>query len=442
MRPFTAREFAINTAHIARGYPGFLLRPRLPLAVTRAYQLQRLRRLVAHALQHVDLYREKYARAGVSAKDLRSLEDLAHFPTVSKDEILAAYPEGALTRGIDLTRCIVSKSSGSTGQVLNVVHHGDRLAIQGLAMNRLLGMYGPYLPWHRHVYVYTAPYPARSMFGAWPMIFVPTLAREADIAAQLETIRPTVLACYPSHLRAIAQALGPRRSSALGLRAISVSSEPSTKGERQELARMFGCGVYDEYSTEELTRVAAQCTFGTYHLFEDVAYMEIVHPDTGLAVPEGQQGDVVGTYLHNFAMPFIRYRQGDLASIAHTRCPCGWAFRALQNLAGRKLDQFTLPSGRVLTSGWLLDASYSFLFDVKADIRAFTLIQEATNVVTVEIVPGAHYTEETSRAIRERFLNLVGEALTVQVVLKDELVRSKSGKHNPIVCRLRAPKPG
>jgi phenylacetate-CoA ligase len=436
MRPFTPRELAWNTAGIALRYPAWLARPRLPLGVTQRYQLAAMRRLVAHAEANVPLYREKYRLAGVTSRDLRALEDLRHFPTVCKSEIRDAYPEGALAHGLDWKKCLVSKSSGSTGEVLNVVHQADRLAVQGLAMNRLLAMYAPYLPWHRFMYVYTAPYPANSLLGAWPMVFVPTLAPTSEIAARLRATRPHLLACYPSHLRAIARELGQKGARDLGLHAISVSSEPSSADERADLGRLFGCGVYDEYSTEELTRVAAQCTHGTYHLFEDVAYIETLDPVSGNPTPEGTRGEVVGTYLHNYAMPFIRYRQGDLASVARRPCACGWQFRALTELGGRKLDQFVLPSGRILTSGWLLDASYSFLFDVEADIAAFTIIQETPSRIRIELVPGAAFTPAMSAAITRRFRELVVEPIDVVVELIPELRRSAAGKHHPIVSRV------
>jgi phenylacetate-CoA ligase len=436
MRSFTGRELAINTAGIARHYPAWLARPRLPRSAMRAYQLARLKALVAHAAANVPLYRETYHAAGISPKDLRSLDDLRHFPTVSKADVLAAYPEAALARGLDPRKLLVSKSSGSTGEVLHVVHQADRLSVQGLAMNRLLRMIAPYRPWHRFMYVYTAPYPARSLLGAWPMIFVPTLAPTSEIAAQLREVRPQLLACYPSHLRAIARELGPDDARGLGLHGISVSSEPSSAEERAELGKLFGCRVHDEYSTEELTRVAAQCRHGTYHLFEDVAYVETLDPETGLPTPDGIRGEITGTYLHNYAMPFIRYRQGDLATIADRSCACGWRFRALTELGGRKLDQFVLPSGRVLTSGWLLDASYSFLFDVGADIAAFTMIQETPSRVRIEIVPGAAYADAMTEAIARRFKGLVDEPLEVEVTLLPELRRSAGGKHHPIVSRI------
>jgi phenylacetate-CoA ligase len=270
----------------------------------------------------------------------------------------------------------------------------------------------------------------------YPMLFVPTLAPIGEIVDSLCRLRPHFLACYPSHLRALANELGPEGCRELRLRAISVSSELSTQEERDELARLFGCGVYDEYSTEELTHVAVQCRDGTYHVFEDLVYLEILSPDSAQPIPAGENGQVVGTYLHNYAMPFIRYQQGDLAVLDESYCSCGQTFRAIRELSGRKLDQFVLPSGRVLTSGWLLDASYSFLLHLGADIAAFTMIQETVNDVRIEIQPGTEYSTSMSEAIRTRFRQLVVEPINVQVELVPQIRRSGGGKHHPIVSHV------
>lgn len=436
MRPIRPHELAINTASIALNLPAFARRPWASPDAVRRWQLGKLRALVTHAYEHVALYREKYRAAGVHPRDVRTLADFARLPTVTKSDVLAAWPDGALARGTDLSRCLISKSSGSTGEVLNVVHRADRIGIQGLALNRLVSLYTPWMPWERFVYVYTSPYPARSLLGLWPMDFEPTLAPPEGLARSLESLRPAVLACYPSHLRTLAQTLGPTRARGLKLRAISVSSELSSQRERDELGRAFGCGVWDEYSTEELTRVAAQCRHGTYHLFEDVAFTEVLDPDADRCLPDGARGEIAGTYLHNFTMPFIRYRQGDMASVTASECPCGRRFRAIRGIEGRRLDRFVLPSGRVLTPGWLLDASYSFLFDVGADIAAFTIVQEAVDLVRIEIVPGARYVPSMSRAIEARFRSLVGEPLRVEVETIPALRRSAAGKHHPIVSKV------
>jgi phenylacetate-CoA ligase len=433
VRQFTKRELAINTAGIAWAFLEFRRRPFASRERIRAYQLARLRALIEHAWANVPLYAERYRSAGVRPADLRTLEDLQFFPTVNKDDVLAAYPDGVLARGLDLRRCLISKSSGSTGQVLEVVHRADRLAIQGLAMHRLLAQYAPWRPWDRFVYVYTSPYPTRSLLGTYPMILVPTLTPIDQLAARVRSLRPQFLACYPSHLRELAAELGPVGCRALRLRAISVSSERSSQRERDDLGAQFNCGVYDEYSTEELTRVASQCTHGSYHVFEDVTHVEILDPDRDAMVGDGEAGEVVGTYLHNFAMPFIRYRQGDIAKIQDSRCTCGRRFRQITELRGRRLDAFVLPSGRVLGSGWLLDATYSLLLDVRADIAAFRLIQHERERVEILVVPGPAWRAEMAAAVREHFVALVGEPLRVEVTQVAELPRTEAGKHVPIV---------
>jgi len=436
MRSFTTREMITNTFNIGREYFAFRRRPYADREFVRIYQLHHLQKLVNFAYHNVSLYREKYDQAKVHPRDLCSLDDLQHFPSINKSDVLDAYPNGVLAQGLDLRRCLVSKSSGSTGQILNVVHQADRLAIQGLAMNRLIELYGAYLPWHKLVYIYTSEYPARSLFGMYPMILIPTLTPTQQIIDRVLELHPTYLACYPSHLREIATELGAYKCRQLKLKAISVSSELSTQQERDDLGALFGCGVYDEYSTEELTHVAVQCPNKTYHIFEDIVYLEILAPDSDRSIPPCERGEVVGTYLHNYAMPFIRYRQGDFAEIDESLCVCGRKFRSIRGIAGRKMDQFILPSGRVLTSGWLLDASYSFLLDVEADIRAFTLIQETPTDIFIEIVPGTKYTEAMSNAIKARFLELTGENLNVQVRIVSEVKRSEGGKYHPIVSHV------
>lgn len=433
MRQLTGRERAINYAGIARGLPGFMARPFAPCRITERHQLRRLQRLVDHAATRVPLYVELYRKAGFQPGDLRTLDDLRHLPTVRKRDLLDAWPEGCLTRGLDLARCLVSKSSGSTGEVLSVVHRADRLAVQGLAMVRMLAMGAAYRPWDRFTYVYTSEYPARGAAGMYPMEWIHTLTPVAVIAARLVETRPAFLACYPSHLRAIAAELGPRRCRDLGLRTISVSSEPSTTQERADLAARFACPVLDEYSTEELTRVAAECRHGHRHLFEDVSLIEILDPEVDRAVMSGERGEITGTYLHNLAMPFIRYRQGDIGRIdGVTRCRCGRTSRILSELEGRRLDAFNLPSGRVLTSGWLLDATYAFLFDVGADIAEFRVTQERRDRVRIELVPGRGFAPTQAEAVERRFRDLVAEPLDVVVAVVPRIERTAGGKHHPI----------
>lgn len=436
MRPFRLSETIKNLAYISVNLVSFCRRSYAPSQIIQAYQLRQIQRLVWHAYEVVPLYREKYRRAGIHPKDIRSLEDYQHLPTITKDEIITAYPNGTLARGTILDQCLISKSSGSSGKTINVVHKGDAVGIQGLAMFRMFNMGMRYLPWHKLVYIYTSRFPAGSALGLYPMYFIPTLNNIEDTIRKLEQICPDLIMCYPSHLKEIIHRLPAKANSRIRPKAIWVGSEMSTQDERDYLGDRFGCPVYDEYSMEELTRIAAQCKEKRYHLFEDICYVEILHPESNQIIGPGVQGEVVGTYLHNYTMPFIRYRTGDYAILSSESCPCGRTFRTLNGIIGRKNDNFPLPSGRVLSSGFLLDAAYSLLLGLDADIVDFCLVQEQKDYILLEVVPGERFSKETEKQIEHHLTRLMGEPVTLVVRQVGKLYKTEAGKRNPIISKV------
>jgi phenylacetate-CoA ligase len=410
--------------------------PRLSRDEMGSRQLARIRQLVDHAYATVPLYRELYAGAGFEPGDLHGWDDFRRLPFVSKELLVSSYPDRAISRSFRASRLIVSRSSGSSGRVLDVAYPAQTLVTYALATLRVYRMGFRYRPWHRHLYVYTAPYPFSSILGLYPLWFVSTLAPPEEILRSIQDVRPHLLVCYPSHLRQIAEIGGDEARERIRPRLISVSSEMSTQGERDRLSDWFGCPTLDNYSSEELARIAAQCRFGTYHVFEDMNYLEVVDP---AGLPTEGRGLLVGTNLHNFAMPLIRYQQNDLGQVVEPGvrgCPCGWRFRPLRHLEGRRNDSFVLPSGRVLTSGFLLDATYEFLLRYPAAVTDFCLIQETRRRVRLEVVAGRGWSGEVAGRIAARFRDLLEPGVDFRVERVAACEKTRSGKRNPIVSRL------
>lgn len=397
------------------------------------WQWQRISKLVRHAYESVPFYRDHYGKAGFQPGDLKCWDDFHRLPSVSKDLVIANYPANIIARGYELDDLVVSRSSGSSGKALDIAYDGRAMTTYMLAGLRLYRMGFDYKPWHRQLYVYTSPYPLTSLFGLYPLTFVSTLAPIPDIIKAIRETRPHLLVCYPSHLKQIAQAMTDADIAAVPLRAVSVNSEMSTQAERDDLSRRFGCPVLDEYSSEELTRIAAQCRHGTYHIFEDINYMEAVPEDPHTDGP----GLLVGTNLHNLAMPMIRYEQNDLGRIADCNCGCGWRFRALTSLQGRRNDSFVMPSGRILSSGFLLDMTYDLLLTYRSEIRDFCLIQETPEAVVLEIVPGPGWSDQIGTEIASRLRDRLGDGVDVTVKPVEALFKTKSGKRNPIISRVK-----
>jgi phenylacetate-CoA ligase len=397
-----------------------------------AWQFDQIRRLVTFAFESIPFYRELYAGVGFTPKDLASWDDFRRLPVVTKDQVIANYPARMLKAGADLNSLIVSRSSGSSGKVLDIAYDSRAMVTFIQAGLRLYRMGVNYKPWHRQVYIYTSPYPMNSLFGLYPMRFVSTLAPMDEILAALRRYRPHLLVCYPSHLKQIAQSFSLEDFRLIRPRVISVNSEMSAQAERDEMAALFRCPVLDEYSSEELTRIAAQCLHKNHHIFEDINFIETLD-ESGR--PTSGQGLIVGTNLHNTAMPMIRYQQNDLGSIVESECPCGWRFRKLVNLQGRRNDSFVMPSGRILSSGFLLDATYEFLLAYRTAVRDFCLIQDAPAAVRLQVVPGRGWTEDVARAIASRFQGFLEPPVAFRIELAEVCEKTRTGKRNPIICR-------
>ena len=433
MRRLTRGEYLSACLTAAAVAPGFLARPYLSVHNYRRYQERRIRRLLFHAYDRTEFYRRLYDRAGVSPADFRALEDLRHFPTTTKEQLVAAIEAGELGPRRD---GIESVSSGSSGRVIRVTHHVPDIHAYAAGRFRILNINGRLRPWDRTVYIYTSEFPARSFFGLYPSSFIPTLNDLDDTIRRLQSLRPRVLCVYPSRLIEIAARLDRGAARALGIALISVNSETSSREQRATLADHFGCPVLDEYSTEELGWTAAECAHGQLHVWEDMARLEILRLDTDEAPEHGEAGEIVGTNLHNFATPFIRYRQGDLGELNDVACPCGRNFRVLRNLVGRCNDAFHFESESV-SPAYLLDAVYSLLLEERFPIADFCLIQTAGDAVRFEYTPRGVSAPELDVAIADSLATLLPSGIHVEAVPRTALFKTATGKRNPIVSLVR-----
>lgn len=434
MRRLTTYESVQLLREALAGARLFREAPRWSRDEALAWQLKRIQRLVRLAYERVPLYRERWAGVGFEG-ELASWDDFHRLPTVSKDDLIAAYPDRALVRGADLSTLIVSRSSGSSGKVLDLAYDAETYIAYALATRRIYSMGFAYRPWHHNVYVYTAPYAIRSLFGLYPLHYVSTLAPIDDLIVTLRDVRPQLLVCYPSHARQLADRL--RAEDLARIRArlqlLSLNSEAVSQAELDHLEQVFGCPALDSYASEELARIAAQCRYKTYHVFEDMNHIEVVD-DAG--APTTALGTIVGTNLHNFTMPLIRYVQNDLGRVTEGEgCRCGSRFRVLSELEGRRNDTFVLPSGKTLWSGFLLDATYEFLLEHRAAVRDFCLVQERADSILLEIVPGAEWTAMVGAAIDRRMRSFFEPGVSFRVQAVDACEKTRTGKRNPIINR-------
>lgn len=387
----------------------------------RSWQFRRIQEIVAHAYDTVALYREKYRAAGFAPGDLRSWKDFDNLPFLTKDELIAAWPDDSVSSKHDTE--FMTTSSGSSGRFVYLAVSANGVHFENLQMGRQnifqsAGLLGPS---DATVFIITCPWWFTSTDGLFPQIFLSTRTPVEQTCRLIREQRPSVISLYPSYLRELARA-DPGLAEC-GVKLVITHSEASTKAERQALSQSLGVPIRDEYSSEELIRIALECPFGAYHLEEDACFVEIVDPDTGRRCAPEVMGEVVGTNLVNEATPLIRYRQGDFASaLPHPApCACGCTFGRISHPMGRLLDSFVTRAGTIVPAGAIIDDAYNWVLESRIPVNGvqYQIVQTSLDKVCVYLVPAAGGVDLTDSACRQtivtRLHRLLGEDVEIEV---------------------------
>lgn len=173
--------------------------------------------------------------------------------------------------------------------------------------------------------------------------------------------------------------------------------------ERKVIEQAFRAKIFNRYGCEEVSLIASECAFHEgLHINMDTLIVEIVGPD-GNTVPAGTPGAVVVTDLTNYAMPIIRYKIGDVATMKKEPCSCGMSYPLLESLNGRIADYVRTPSGKFV-SGISLTENFAMKIP---EIKQLQIVQDQTDHFTYRIVRGDSWSsdavEEVKRLTIERF---------------------------------------
>ncbi|SMX29626.1 Phenylacetate-coenzyme A ligase [Pelagimonas phthalicica] len=314
-----------------------------------ALQLARMKQSLAHAYENVPHYRASFDAAGVHPDDLQSLEDLAKFPFTVKGDLRANYPFGmfAVPREQVLR---VHASSGTTGQPTVVGYTRDDLDMWAGVVARCLRASGlrPGDVLH-NAYGYGLFTGGLGVHGGAEKLGLTTVPISGGMTQRqvrlIEDFGATGMTVTPSYALSIideyaAQGRDPRQSP---LKVGIFGAEPWTNAMRLEIEEAFDMHAVDIYGLSEVIGpgVANECveTKDGLHIWEDHFYPEIIDPQTGEVLPDGEMGELVFTSLTKQAFPIIRYRTRDL-----TRLLPGTArsMRRMEKVTGRSDDMIIL----------------------------------------------------------------------------------------------------
>lgn len=380
---------------------------------------KRLVREIRGAYENVPFYKKLFDAWGVDTNDIKTFDDLGQIPCITKDDIREQFPGGIVSRKYTVDTCHYSATTGSTGRSLPFVFSKATFAFYIATGVRMYTMIG-YRPWHKVVYIkYTAiDYPRLGPFFRTEHI-LSTIPVEQQIAS-LRAMKPDLLIGYASIVYEIARTVTPDDLKQIRPKFIGINSELSTADQRALISSVFNCPVYDEYSTEETWMVAAQCREGGYHLFIDNVWVEFLDRN-GRPVGPGEEGEMVITTLRSPAMPFIRYRIGDIGSPGGTACSCGMGFPLLGSFEGRADDSFVLPSGRYVSSLKILNTFTRFIKKYLHLVEEFRIVQKDRGYIVIEFVKGKEFSESQLRELTDSLHALMGEPVNISVEFTDAI---------------------
>ena len=408
-----------------------------------ALQLERLQTTLRRAYRDVPHYRAAFDERGVHPDDVRSLLDLARIPFLTKDAFRLNYPFGLFA--VPRERLVrLHASSGTTGKPTIVGYTQNDIAVWSGLMARSIHAAGGRRGDIVHVAygygLFTGGLGAHYGAERLGCTVVPMSGGQTEKQVQLiADLQPRVIMVTPSYLFVLLdemerQGLDPRASS---LRIGILGAEPWTERMRERLETRAGIDALDIYGLSEVMGpgVAVECleTKDGLHIWEDHFYPEIVDPQTGDVLPDGQLGELVLTSLTKEALPVIRYRTRDL-----TRLLPGTArsMRRLEKIVARSDDMLVVRGVNVFPTQIeelvLSDARLAPQFQIR--VARDTHLDEVTVVAC--LASEAHDGDACARALRERIKAFVGITVRVEVVTADALPQS-TGKAQRVVDERR-----
>lgn len=336
----------------------------MPREKLKEYQLSLLKNMMELTYNKSPYYQRAFNEKGVKPEDLKSLEDLKKFPTVNKkvlrDRQQAVPDFGDMICAPEKDFVFLSASSGSTGVPTASPFTGQDFEDFQDFQARLFWSSGM-RPTDRycHALNFTLFVGGPDVIGAMKLgaltIWAGTIPSERLLAI-FKTWKPTVTWTTPSYAWFLGESAKENgiNPADLSIRKIFVAGEPggSIPETKQSIEELWNAHVYDYYGLSDIFGACAgQCEYKQgLHWAEDHILVEVVDPDTGEEVPEGERGEMILTSLKKVARPLIRFRTGDIVSYTTEPCACGRTHMRLNGIHGRLDDMLIIKGVNVFPS--------------------------------------------------------------------------------------------
>ncbi len=332
----------------------------LPRDRLRAQQLERLQRTVHRINENVPFYREAFKKNGVKPADIRTLEDIRKLPFTRKADFRDTYPTGLFA--VPMNQVVrIHASSGTTGKPIIAGYTRADIQMWAETCARCLASAGA-VPGDTFQNAYGYGLFTGGLgfhYGGELMGLTVIPVSGGNTERQillLQDLKPKILTCTPSYALTLAEAIRNMGidPAGLGLKSAVLGAEPWTEEMRQGIETKLHLRAVNIYGLTEVIGPGVSCECvevqNGAHIYEDFFYPEVIDPNTSEVLPHGTRGELIFTSLTKEALPVIRYRTGDIASLDPSPCACGRTGIRMSRIVGRSDDMLIIRGVNVFPS--------------------------------------------------------------------------------------------
>ena len=413
-----------------------------------ALQLERLQWSLQHAYANVEHYRQAFDAKGIHPADLKSLADLAKFPFTVKSDLRDSYPFGMFAVPRERVARIHA-SSGTTGKPTVVGYTLKDIDTWADLVARSIRAAGGRPGDMVHVAygygLFTGGLGAHYGAERAGCTVIPMSGGQTEKQVQLITdLRPNIIMVTPSYMQVLVeelrrQGIDPRSTSLeIGI----FGAEPWTEAMRHEIESSAGIDAVDIYGLSEVMGpgVASECIESKDGpvVWEDHFYPEIIDPETGEVLPDGEEGELVFTSLTKEALPIVRYRTRDLTRLLP---PTARSFRRMGKVVGRSDDMliirgvnvFPTQIEEIVLQHARLSGQYRIVVSREGQLDQVEVDCEVQPMLAAAL--SADELREISGWVQQRIKTLVGISTRVSVLAPDSIERTLTGKAKRVIDR-------
>ena len=400
-------------------------------------QNERLVKQVRHVYGNVPYYRSKMEQKGVTPDDIKSVKDLHKLPFLSKDDLRDAYPYGLLALPLeDVVR--IHSTSGTTGKRVVAFHTQHDIDLwEDCCARALAAAGGSKSDVVQVAYGYGLFTGGPGLNGGSHKLGSMTLPMSSGFTdRQLQfmcDLGATILCCTPSYAEFLAETIEEQGlMGKIKLKAGIFGAEAWSNEMRARLEGKLGIKAYDIYGLTEISGpgVSFECSEQNgMHINEDHFIAELIDPNTGEVLPEGEKGEIVFSCITKQAFPLLRYRTRDICTLNREKCSCGRTLLKMSRLMGRSDDMLIIKGVNVFPSqietvliDYGLSSNYQLIVDRVNHSDTLEIRVELTAGMFSDTVKAI---EGRERELRDKIKNILGIAAKVTLVAPKAITRSE-----------------